>query len=146
MSQDASLLKMKVNANRLSVMTVNFIKPSPSFTNPIPPKISITCIKLLGVTITADLKWDAHVQNILKQASPSFPFLKINKLASQGSLTYSQYIQAVEICQQQGRLNFLKIDHAGGRSVSHRDSYRSRWQRFFPSFLHLLLPTPLNHS
>ena len=76
-TQEASLSKMKVNANKSSVMTVNFLKSPPSFTNPIPPKISVTCIKLLGVTITADLKWDAHVQNILKQASPSVSLLKL---------------------------------------------------------------------
>ena len=74
---EAAQSKMKVNSHKSHIMTFSFLKSKPSFVTPIPNEIIVTKTKLLGVTLTSDLKWDACICSIVKQASTSLSLLKL---------------------------------------------------------------------
>ena len=78
-SAEALTDDMKVNPLKSTVLTINFLKTPPSFSCPIPPEMSVTTMKLLGVTISSDLKWDCHINDILKRANAAFSLLKLLK-------------------------------------------------------------------
>ena len=65
-----------VNAKLSNIKTISFLKSTPSFKQPIPPEMSIQQCKLLGITISSDLKWEVHVTNITKQANLALSTLK----------------------------------------------------------------------
>ena len=58
-------------------MTINLLKSTPVFRDPIPPEMLVKHVELLGITISNDLKWDTHVSNIVKQANVSLPIFKL---------------------------------------------------------------------
>ena len=76
-SSEAAQSKMKVNSRKSHIMTFSFLKSKPSFIAPIPTEIIRTKTNLLGVTLTSDLKWDAHICSIVKQANTSLSLLKL---------------------------------------------------------------------
>ena len=47
-------------------MTVNFLKSTPVFCDPIPPEMLVKHVKLPGVKISNDIKWNKHVSNIIR--------------------------------------------------------------------------------
>ena len=49
------------------------------FCDPIPPEMLVKHVKLLGVTISNDLKWDTRVSNIVKQANVSLSIFRLLK-------------------------------------------------------------------
>ena len=63
--------------NIIASFLSNRSRNKPSFTIPIPNEIITTKTKLLGVTLTSDLKWEAHIFSIVKQASASLSPLKL---------------------------------------------------------------------
>ena len=76
-SDEAKNLNMKVNSTKSNIMTINFLKSIPAFLDPIPPDISVSSFKLLGVTISSNLKWDIHVKDIVRRANASMSLLKL---------------------------------------------------------------------
>ena len=76
-ASEAAQSIMKVNSHKSHITTFNFLKSKPSFITPIPNEIITTKIKLLGVTLTSDLKWEANICSIVKQASKSLSLLKL---------------------------------------------------------------------
>ncbi|XP_065563082.1 uncharacterized protein LOC136029005 [Artemia franciscana] len=76
-ASEAAQSKMKVNSRKSHIMTFSFLKSKPSFIAPIPTEIIRTKTNLLGVTLTSDLKWDAHICSIVKQANTSLSLLKL---------------------------------------------------------------------
>jgi hypothetical protein len=58
-------------------MTINLLKSTPVFLDPIPPEMLVKHVKLLGVTISNNFMVDMHVSNILKQANVSLSMLKL---------------------------------------------------------------------
>ena len=70
-------LDMTVNPSKSMIMPICFLKSSPYFLNPIPPEISVSSFKLLGVTISSNLKWDIHVNDIIHRANVSIALLKL---------------------------------------------------------------------
>ncbi len=91
---------MKINPDKCATMTVCFMKNIPQ----LPPlQISSTdlhtvdCVKILGVLISSDLKWDKHVDQIYRKASSKIYMLKILKkfhLSIPDLLTiYKEYIR-----------------------------------------------------
>ena len=92
----ASSLDMMVNPFKSTIVSVSFLKSPPLFLHPIPPEISASSFKLLGVTISSDLKWDTHVNNILRQANLSLSLLKLlNKFSCSPSQLIKVYISFV---------------------------------------------------
>ena len=74
-------LNMTVNPTKSQIMTINFLKSTPAFCDLIPSEMLVKHVKLLGVTVSNDLKWDTHVPNIVKQANVSLSIFKLlNKL------------------------------------------------------------------
>ena len=69
--------KIKENSHKSHILIFSILKSKPSFITPIPNEIIIAKTKLLGVTLTSDLKWDAHICSIVKQASTSLSLLKL---------------------------------------------------------------------
>ena len=77
---------MKLNASKTKEMRVNFSSSSPSY----PPIVInnqivniVTHAKLLGITISNDLKWNLHINAVCKKASKhlyAFRLLKGNAL------------------------------------------------------------------
>ena len=70
-------LDMTVNPSKSMIMPICFLKSSPCFLNPIPPEIYASSVKLLGVTISSNLKWDIHVKDIIHKANASIALLKL---------------------------------------------------------------------
>ena len=68
---------MTVNPTKSQIMTINFLKSTPVFCDPIPSKMLVKHVKLLGVTIFNDLKQDMHSSNIVKQANVSLSMFKL---------------------------------------------------------------------
>ena len=73
---------MKLNASKTKEMRVNFSPSSPSY----PPIVInnqtvniVTHAKLLGVTISNDLKWNLHVKAVCKKASKRLYALRLLK-------------------------------------------------------------------
>ena len=58
-------------------MTINFLKSTPAFCDPISSEMLVKHVKLLGVTISNDLKWEKHVSNIVNQANVSLSIFKL---------------------------------------------------------------------
>ena len=69
-------LNMKLNSTKSNI-TINFLKSTPVFLDPTPPKMLVKHVKLLDVTSSNNLKWDMHVSNIVKQANISLSMLKL---------------------------------------------------------------------
>ena len=73
---------MKINPPKLKEMITNFSKHSPQV-EPVhvdgSPVSQVTNAKLLGVTISHDLKWDIHVKNITRSASSRLYYLIVLK-------------------------------------------------------------------
>ena len=64
---------MTVNFDKYVILTFPFLKSTPVFN---PPNLSashLTEIKLLGVHITSDLKWNKHVDGMLKKKKLIWP-------------------------------------------------------------------------
>ena len=76
-SDEAVASDMRVNPLKSTILTISFLKTLHSFSCPIPPEKSINTMKLLGVTISSDLKWDCHVNNFLKRTNTAFSLLKL---------------------------------------------------------------------
>ena len=76
-ASEAAQSKIKVNSHKSHIMNFSFLKSKPSFVTPIPNEIIVTKTKLLGVTLTSDLKWDALICSIIKQTSTSLYLLKL---------------------------------------------------------------------
>ena len=68
---------MTVNAKKSNIMTISLLKSAPLFKQPIPPEMSVQQFKLLGITISSNLKWEVHSTNITKQANLELPMLKL---------------------------------------------------------------------
>ena len=74
---ETMVLDMRVNPSKSMIMPITFLKTSPLFLNQIPPDISVSSFKLLGVTISSNLKWDIHVKDIVHKANASMSLLKL---------------------------------------------------------------------
>ena len=74
---DALDLDMTVNPSKSMTMPISFLKSSPCFLNPIPPEIPVSSFKLVGVTISSNLKWDIHDTDIHHRANASIALLKL---------------------------------------------------------------------
>ena len=70
-------LDMTVYLSKSMIIPICFLKFSPCFLNPIPPEIYLFTVKLLGVTISSNLKWDIHVKDIIHKANASIALLKL---------------------------------------------------------------------
>ena len=70
-------LDMTVNPSKSMIMPICFLKSSPCFLNSIPPEIYVSSVKLLGVTISSNLKWVIHVKDIIHKANASIALLKL---------------------------------------------------------------------
>ena len=68
---------MTVNFDKSVILTFFFLKSAPVFNPPIPSASHVTEIKLLGVHITSDLKWNKHVDGMLKKANLAIRSLKL---------------------------------------------------------------------
>ena len=76
-SDKSKNLNMTVNPTKSQIMTINFMKSTPAFCDPIPCEMLVKHVKILGVTISNDLKWETHVSNIVKQANVSLSIFKL---------------------------------------------------------------------
>ena len=76
-SDESKNLNITVNPTKSQIMTINFLKSTPAFCDPIPSEMLVKHVKLLGVTISNDLKWETHVSNIVKQANVSLSIFKL---------------------------------------------------------------------
>ena len=65
-SDESKNLNMTVNPTKSQIMTINFLKSTPVFCDPIPREMLVKHVKLLDATISNDLKWDTHVSKIVK--------------------------------------------------------------------------------
>ena len=70
-------LDVTVNPFKSMIMPICFLKSSPCFLNPIPPEIYASSVKLLGVIISLNFKWDIHVKDIIHKANASIALLKL---------------------------------------------------------------------
>ena len=78
------------------IMPICFLKSSPCFLNPIPPEMYVSSVKLLGVTISSNLKWDIHVKDIIHKANASIALLKLlNKYSVPPSHSLRLYMSFV---------------------------------------------------
>ena len=75
--QEAKVDKMTVNFDKSVFLTFSFLKSMPVFNPPIPSASHVTEIKLLGLHITSDLKWNKHVDGMLKKANLAIRSLKL---------------------------------------------------------------------
>ena len=75
-SSDAAQVDMTLNAKKSKIMTISFLKSTPSFKQPIPLEMSAQQCKLLSITISSDLKWEVYITNITKQANLALSMLK----------------------------------------------------------------------
>ena len=76
----SKLNNMKLNASKTKEMRVNFSPSSPSFQSIVINNQTINVVKhakLLGVTISDDLKWNLHVNTICKKASKRLYALRL---------------------------------------------------------------------
>ena len=76
-SDEAVASDVRVNPLKSTVLTINFLKTPPSFSCHIPPEVPVNTTKLLGVTISSDLKWDCHVNYFLKRKNTAFSLIKL---------------------------------------------------------------------
>ena len=76
-SDKAVASDLRVNPLKSTVTTISFLRTPPSFSCPIPAEMSINTMKLLGVTISCDLKWYCHVNDLLKRTNTGFSLLKL---------------------------------------------------------------------
>ena len=73
---------MKLNPNKCVNMNVCFMKNPPEI---VPLKMclkdlkQVDNVKILGVTISSDLKWDLHMSQVLRKASNKLYMLKVLK-------------------------------------------------------------------
>ena len=74
---EAAFLDMRVNPSKSMIMQICFLKTSPLFLNPIPSDISVSYLKLFGVIISSNLKWDTCVKDIVDNVNESMSFLKL---------------------------------------------------------------------
>ena len=49
-SSDTTQADMTVNTKKSNIMSISFLKSTPSFKQPTPPKMSVQQCKLLGIT------------------------------------------------------------------------------------------------
>ena len=76
-------LDMTDNPSKSMIMQTYFLIFSTYFLNPIPAKISVSSFKLLGVTISSNLKWDICINDIFHIVNVSITLLKLlNKLCA----------------------------------------------------------------
>ena len=68
---------MRITPSRSTVLTISCLKTPPSFSVPIPPEMSVNTMKLLGVTISSDIKWDCRVNDFLKRTNTEFSLLEL---------------------------------------------------------------------
>ena len=89
---------MKLNPDKCVNMNVCFMKNPPEF---FPLKMclkdlkQVDNVKILGVTISSDLKWDLHMSQVLRKASNKLYMLKVLKkfkLSTVDLLTYTEGI------------------------------------------------------
>ncbi len=84
---------MKINSDKCATLTVCFMKNIPRL-----PHLHISttdlqtvdCVKILGILIRSDLKWDKHADQIYRKATNKIYILKLLKhfhLSIQGLLT-----------------------------------------------------------
>ena len=96
LEDEASDLNMTVNPSKSMIMPICFLKSSPHFLSPIPPEISVSSFKLLGVTISSNLKWGIHVKDITHRANVSIALLKLlNKFSVPPSHSLRMYTSFV---------------------------------------------------
>ena len=72
-SNEAVAGDMRVDPLKSNIFKINFLKPPISFFCPIPTEMSVNSMTLLVVTISSDLKWDCHVNELLKRTNTAFP-------------------------------------------------------------------------
>ena len=79
-ADDTAILDMRVNPSKSMIMPISFLKTSPLFLNPIPPDISLSSFKLLGASVSSNLKWDIPVKdNVHKANASTFLLMFLNK-------------------------------------------------------------------
>ena len=74
----ASSSNMKVNDSKSSILTISFLNSSePNFLPTISDSLKVRKIKLLGVIITSDLKWEANTSSLVKKGNAGLQMLKL---------------------------------------------------------------------
>ena len=76
--QDLKVDKMTVNFDKSVILTIPSLKSTPVFNPLIPSASHMTEMKLLGVNFTSDLKWNKHVDGMLKKANLPIRSLKLS--------------------------------------------------------------------
>ena len=97
---------MKLNLKKTKVISFDFSKkynflPQLSFPNCDPLEV-IHETKLLGITITSDLNWSSHVQNICRRATKNLWVLQKKALAVIFGKDYDSYSIQEELKQTTG--------------------------------------------
>lgn len=84
-SDKAHANKFQMNETKCKELRISFAKTNPQFepvmVNEKPLEI-VQHVKLLGLNISSDLKWNSHVSKITKKAAPRFYFLRQLKRAA----------------------------------------------------------------
>ena len=95
--------KMKINYKKTKIISFNFSKkfsfvPQLGFPNTDPLEV-IYNVKLLGVTITSDLSWSAHITNITRRATKNLwvliRFKNLGGTTDQLSIVYQTRIRSI---------------------------------------------------
>ena len=95
--------KMKINYKKTKIISFNFSKkfsfvPQLGFPNTDPLEV-IYNVKLLGVTITSDLSWSAHITNITRRATKNLwvliRFKNLGGTTDQLSIVYQTRIRTI---------------------------------------------------
>jgi hypothetical protein len=74
----ASSSNMKVNDSKSPILTISFLNSSePNFLPTISDSLKVRKIKLLGVIITSDLKWEANTSSLVKKGNAGLQMLKL---------------------------------------------------------------------
>ena len=76
-SDDAATDRMTVNVQKSVVLVFSFLKSNPEFYLPLPPSSFVTELKLLGVYLTADLKWEEQTEMMPERSNAGLSSLKL---------------------------------------------------------------------
>ena len=69
---------MTVNDSKSAILTISFLNSSePNFRPTISDSLKVSKIKLLGVIITSDLKWEANTTSLVKRGNAGLQMLKL---------------------------------------------------------------------
>jgi hypothetical protein len=90
----ASSSNMKVNDSKSSILTISFSNSSePNCLPTISDSLKVRNIKLLGVIITSDLKWEANTSSLVKRGMLGYRCLSLCQNMEPVQITSSKYLR-----------------------------------------------------